>query len=113
MIAGELQARPPNERQCKLPGAAHDVRQAPRRRSVKVIPHSRRRHADPIRNEPSTGREFPKCEPCAIGNTRETQENVDAPLAPDASVIAFGSVDERFIDYLVEEAVRGWRAKNF
>ena len=113
MIAGELQARPPNERQCKLPGAAHDVRQAPRRRSVKVIPHSHRRHADPTRNEAANGREFPTGDPCAIGNTRKTQENDRTVLASDSTVIAFDSVDKQFIDFLVEEAIGAWRRKNF
>jgi hypothetical protein len=28
-------------------------------------------------------------------------------------VLAFNSVDERFIDFLVEEALNEWRAKNF
>ena len=29
------------------------------------------------------------------------------------AVLAFNSVDERFIDFLVEEALNEWRAKNF
>jgi hypothetical protein len=32
---------------------------------------------------------------------------------PQDPVLAFDSVDERFIDFLVEEALNEWRAKNF
>jgi hypothetical protein len=35
------------------------------------------------------------------------------PLPPRDPMLAFNSVDERFIDFLVEEALNEWRAKNF
>jgi len=35
------------------------------------------------------------------------------PPTPEDPVLAFNSVDERFIDFLVEEALNEWRAKNF
>lgn len=35
------------------------------------------------------------------------------PAIPNDPVLAFNSVDERFIDFLVEEALNEWRAKNF
>jgi hypothetical protein len=35
------------------------------------------------------------------------------PPTPQDPVLAFNSVDERFIDFLVEEALNEWRAKNF
>ena len=35
------------------------------------------------------------------------------PSIPHDPVLAFNSVDERFIDFLVEEALNEWRAKNF
>ena len=35
------------------------------------------------------------------------------PPTPHGPVLAFNSVDERFIDFLVEEALNEWRAKNF
>jgi hypothetical protein len=35
------------------------------------------------------------------------------PPAPQDPVLAFSSADERFIDFLVKEALNEWRAKNF
>ena len=37
----------------------------------------------------------------------------DQPSIPHNPELAFNSVDERFIDFLVEEALNEWRAKNF
>ena len=37
---------------------------------------------------------------------------VKRPIPRDP-VLGFNSVDERFIDFLVEEALNEWRAKNF
>jgi len=45
------------------------------------------------------------------------QENAPVPASAQSAepdpVLGFDSVDERFIDFLVEEAVKAWRAKNF
>jgi hypothetical protein len=38
---------------------------------------------------------------------------INKPAPPQDPVLAFSSVDERFIDFLVEEALNEWRAKNF
>jgi hypothetical protein len=40
-------------------------------------------------------------------------DSTNKPPTPQHPVLAFNSVDERFIDFLVEEALNEWRAKNF
>jgi hypothetical protein len=40
-------------------------------------------------------------------------DSINKPPTPEDPVLAFNSVDERFIDFLVEEALNEWRAKNF
>ena len=40
-------------------------------------------------------------------------DTTNKPLTSQDPVLAFNSVDERFIDFLVEEALNEWRAKNF
>jgi hypothetical protein len=40
-------------------------------------------------------------------------DTTNKPPPPQYPVLAFSSVDERFIDFLVEEALNEWRAKNF
>ncbi len=41
------------------------------------------------------------------------RDRPETPPATDHGVIPFGPADERFIDFLVEEAVKAWRAKNW
>lgn len=52
----------------------------------------------------------------ASDDSSELAEPADAtnqPSIPHDPVLAFNSVDERFIDFLVEEALNEWRVKNF
>ncbi len=42
-----------------------------------------------------------------------TPDATNQPALVQDPVLAFNCVDERFIDFLVEEALKEWRAKNF
>ena len=78
-----------------------------------VLPLNSRRQARPRLAERTPTGDVAPVSLRAIRNEWEKQDSEGPPLAADSGMIAFSAVDERFIDYLVEEAVREWRAKNF
>ena len=49
----------------------------------------------------------------ALADQATPSDPTNKPLTPRDPVLAFNSVDEQFIDFLVEEALNEWRAKNF
>jgi hypothetical protein len=49
----------------------------------------------------------------ALAEPASVSDATSQPSIPHDPVLAFSSVDERFIDFLVEEALNEWRAKNF
>lgn len=49
----------------------------------------------------------------ALAEQGPASDATNRPPTAEDPVLAFNSVDERFIDFLVEEALNEWRAKNF